>query len=162
MLRSVRRRTAPLDAAIRHLDRYQWIVFSSANGVHAFLRRLRASGLDWRALAPVRLACIGPKTAAALGHYHLDPDLIPARFQSEDLAEVKGHVQPGQRILLARADRGRELLREELARTFEVEQVAVYSQVDVIQPTSRVLDGLRRGEIDYITLTSSNIVKGVD
>jgi len=153
---------APVDAALGQLQSYQWIVFTSANGVHAFLRRLRARGLDLRALSHVQLACIGPKTAAALREYHLDPDLVPARFQSEDLAEaLQGHVQPGQRILLARADRGRELLREELAKTCEVEQVAVYSQVDAIEPTSRVLDSLRRGEIDFITLTSSNIAKAL-
>ena len=64
-------------------------------------------------------------------------------------------------MLLARADRGREILREQLASVAEVEQVAVYAQVDAIEPGSETLDALRRGEIDYVTLTSSNIARSL-
>jgi uroporphyrinogen III methyltransferase/synthase len=152
----------PVDRAITQLESYAWLVFTSANGVHAFLGRLRQQGRDLRALGPVRLAAIGPRTADALRQYHLEPDLVPARFQSEDLAAaLKDKVLPEEKVLLARADRGRELLREELARVCVVEQLAVYSQVDSIDPASRVLDNLRRGEIDYITLTSSNIARSL-
>jgi len=65
-------------------------------------------------------------------------------------------------VLLARADRGRELLRDELARVAAaVEQVAVYQQVDVATPDAVILDALRRGEIRYVTLPSSNIARAV-
>ena len=76
---------------------------------------------------------------------------------AEGLAAALKECAAGQRILLARADRGRELLREQLAAVALVEQVAVYSQIDVLQTES--LDGLSRGEIDYILLTSSNITR---
>jgi uroporphyrinogen III methyltransferase/synthase len=152
----------PVDRALAQLATYDWVVFTSANGVHAFLGRLLHTGRDLRALGRAQLAAIGPKTADALRHYHLTPDLVPARFQSEDLAaELKGRIRPGQRLLLARADRGRELLRHELASLADVEQVAVYSQVDAVDADSRVLDSLRRGEIDYVTLTSSNIARAL-
>src|SRR5262249_10520524 len=60
-----------------------------------------------------------------------------------------------------RADRGREVLREELSRVASVEQVAVYSQVDAVDAQSPVLDCLRRAEIDYLTLTSSNVARAL-
>jgi len=153
---------APVDQALRNLDRYAWVVFTSANGVHAFIDRLPTLGLDLRALGGVHIAAIGPKTAEALHSFHLEPDLVPSRFQSEDLAaELRQRIHPGQRVLLARADRGRELLREELAAVCEVEQIAVYSQVDAVELDEEILDHLRRGEIDYITLTSTNISRSL-
>jgi uroporphyrinogen III methyltransferase/synthase len=67
----------------------------------------------------------------------------------------------GQRVLLARADRGRELLREELAEVAAVDQVAVYSQVDAAETDPLVLERLRRGEVDYVTVTSSNVARSL-
>jgi uroporphyrinogen III methyltransferase/synthase len=152
---------APVDQALAHLSTYQWLVFTSANGVEALMGRLRQTGRDLRALAGVRLAVIGPGTADALRRYHLEPDLVPAVYDSEGLAAaLKDHVA-GQRVLLARADRGREVLREQLSSVAQVEQIAVYSQVDAIQPGSEALELVRRGDIDYITLTSSNIARSL-
>jgi uroporphyrinogen III methyltransferase/synthase len=148
-----------VDRAVAELGRYQWLVFTSANGVAALLGRLRQLGKDMRALGGVKLAAIGPATADALREYHLEPDLVPDEFCSESLASALKSVAAGQRVLLARADRGRELLREELATVAEVEQVAVYSQVDAQLTDDPIFDWLRRGEIDYVTLTSSNIAR---
>jgi uroporphyrinogen III methyltransferase/synthase len=110
----------------------------------------------------VKLAAIGPKTAEALREYRLRADLVPtSTFSSEGLAAaLRPHVT-GKRVLLARANRGRELLREELAKVATVEQVTVYDQVDMPEPDASVLDALRRGEIRYVTLPSSNIARGV-
>lgn len=152
----------PVDHALQRLQDYQWLVFTSANGVTALLERLLARGGDLRRLGGVKLAAIGPKTAETLSRYHLKADLVPAKFQSEDLAaRLLEQIRPGERVLLARADRGRELLREELSRHCRVEQVAVYSQVDAIRADDPVLDHVRRGEIDFITLTSSNIARAL-
>ncbi len=151
----------PVDRALDGLSAFQWLVFTSSNGVHAFLGRLRATGRDLRALGGVRLAAIGPGTADALRGYHLEPDVVPAEYRSEALAAALRERVAGQAVLLARADRGREVLREELARVARVEQVAVYSQVDAVDARSPVVDCLRRGEIDYVTLTSSNIARAL-
>lgn len=151
----------PVDRALANLSAYQWLVFTSANGVDALVRRLRQTGRDLRALGPLRLAVIGPASADALRRYHLEPDLVPSRYDSESLAAALREHVAGQRVLLARADRGREVLREQLANVAEVEQIAVYAQVDAIEPGSEALDALRRGEIDYVTLTSSNITRAL-
>jgi uroporphyrinogen III methyltransferase/synthase len=123
---------------------------------------LEHQGLDLRALGNLRLAAIGPKTAEALRAYHLQPDLVPARYQSEDLAAaLTTQIKPGQRVLLARADRGRDVLRERLAAICTVEQIAVYAQVDTLEPDEEVMNALRRGEIEFVTLTSSNIARSL-
>src|SRR5581483_8791838 len=106
-------------------------------------------------------AAIGPATADALRSYHLEPDLVPETYRSEELAAALREEVRSRRVLLARADRGRELLREELAAVAAVEQVAVYCQVDAVPADAEVFDHLRRGEIDYVTLTSSNIARAL-
>jgi uroporphyrinogen III methyltransferase/synthase len=154
----------PLDRALGELrdGGWDWLVFTSANGVHALLRRLDALGRDLRDLGRVKLAAIGPKTADALREYRLRADVVPdATFSSEGLVEaLRPHVA-GRRVLLARANRGRDLLREELAKVARVEQVTVYDQVDAVAPDAAVLDHIRRGEIKYVTLSSSNIARGL-
>jgi uroporphyrinogen III methyltransferase/synthase len=152
---------APVDRALAELSSYQWLVFTSVNGVHALLRRLRQTGRDLRALGCIRLAAIGSSTAEALRSYHLEPDLVPEEFRSESLAAALKEQARGQRVLLARADRGRELLREELAAVATVDQVAVYSQIDSLEAPPDILEQLRAGEMDYVTVTSSNIARAL-
>jgi uroporphyrinogen III methyltransferase/synthase len=152
---------SPVDQALAELPAYQWLVFTSVNGVDALIRRLRQSGRDLRALGPLRLAVIGPATADALRRYHLEPDLIPSVYDSESLASALKERAVGQRVLLVRADRGRDVLREQLTGVAEVELIAVYSQVDAVETGSEALEALRRGEMDFITLTSSNIARSL-
>ena len=78
----------PVDQAIERLPELDWLVFSSSNGVEYFLGRLLALGHDMRRLASVRLAAIGPGTAAALAEFHLKADLQPDTYRAESLAEV--------------------------------------------------------------------------
>jgi len=156
---------APLDRALKQLQNreWDWLVFTSANGVHALLRRLDFLGRDLRDLGSVKLAAIGPKTADALREYRLRADVVPPSvFSSEGLVAALAPQVIGKRVLLARANRGREFLREELAKVAaSVEQVTVYDQVDAVISDDVVLDALRRGEIRYVTLPSSNIARGV-
>lgn len=148
----------------RHLGRlteYDWLVFTSANGVRSLLGRLPQTGRDLRALAGVKLAAIGPSTADTLREFHLTADLVPADYRSEGLAAALVPHVAGQRVLLARADRGREVLRQELMKVATVDQVAVYRQVDAIHGDGPVHDAVRRGEIDFVTLTSANVARAV-
>ena len=120
----------PLDGAIDRLAKYDWLVFTSANGVRFFLARLTARGLDLRALGHLRLAAIGTATADALKAIHLNADLVPESYRSESLAAALLEHASGRRILLARADRGRTVLKDELQHLSEVDQVAVYHNAD--------------------------------
>ncbi len=152
---------APVDAALANLERYQWLVFTSSNGVHALIRRLLETGRDLRAFGALRLAAIGPGTAATLAEYHLLADFVPAVFNSEALAAGLKERAAGGRVLLARADRGRDVLRRELAAVAIIDQIAVYSQTDTLQADQDVLEALRGGEVRYVTLTSSNIARSL-
>jgi uroporphyrinogen III methyltransferase / synthase len=142
------------------LHRYRWIVFTSANGVDAFLERgLTAAGLDARALAGLRLAAIGPGTAAALAGHGLHPDLLPERFVAESLLEAfPPPAADGERVLLARAEQARDVLPTGLAeRGYEVEVLAVYRTVTAT-PDATSLERVRRGDVDALTFTSSSTV----
>jgi len=148
-----------VDRTIADLSAFDWLVFTSANGVHAFIKRLRRCGHDVRALGHIRLAVIGPATAETLRGYHLEPDLVPAVYRSEALADDLREQVRGKRVLLARADRGRDLLPEELSRCSEVTEIAVYAQTEAVDHSHSSWARLRTGEVDFVTLTSSNIAR---
>ena len=138
---------------------YDWLVFTSANGVRFFVRRLEERGRDLRALGRLKLAAIGPKTAEALAGFHLRADLVPDSYRSEALAEGPGPRAGGRKILLARADRGRTLLKDELERLADVDQVAVYHNADEESLPDLVVERILDGTVDWITLTSSAITE---
>ena len=152
---------APLDRALARIGEFDWLVFTSGNGVRAFLDRLAARGQDLRALGHLRLAAIGPATAEALARYHLKADLVPESFRSEALAEALRDQVAGRRVLLARADRGRTILKDELENHAQVEQVAVYRNADAEALPPGVVERIVEGSVDWITVTSSAIVEGL-
>jgi len=151
-----------VDSAIKTLPTYDWLVFSSANGVHFFLDRILQSGGDLRLLGGCRLAAIGPATAEALGNYHLRADLLPEEYRAEALAAELSTEARGQRVLLLRASRGREVLGEMLtAAGAHVEQVVVYQSSDIATPEPEVAAALAAGRIDWVTVTSSAIARSL-
>jgi len=153
---------SPVDAAIESLASYDWLVFSSANGVRFFLNRLLATGHDLRQLATCRLAAIGPATADALKDYHLKADLQPAEYRAEALAEQLAPEAAGKRFLLLRANRGREVLAEMLrSAQAKVEQVVAYQSKDIGQADPEIAAAFSEGKIDWITVTSSAIARSL-
>lgn len=151
-----------VDRSQDQLDRFDWIVFSSANGVRYYLDRLFERGRDLRSLGSVRVAAIGPGTAKHLEAYRVRPDLLPPSFRAEALAETLAPVAREQRFLLVRASRGREVLAEQLrAAGAEVTQAVAYRSLDVQRPEGRIAEQLEGGQIDYITVTSSAIAQSV-
>src|SRR5262249_12608 len=105
-----------VDAPLERLREYDWLVFTSVNGVRAFFGRLRATGRDLRALGDIKLAAIGPGTAEALREFHLEADLVPAEYRSESLAAALAERAAGKKILLARHAPGPDGFRERLSR----------------------------------------------
>jgi uroporphyrinogen III methyltransferase/synthase len=152
----------PLDAALARLDSYDWLVFSSANGVRAFLDRLLAHR-DLRALGHVKLAAIGPASAEELARYRLRADVVPDEYRAESLAaSLLDEAARGRRFLLARASRGREVLADQIAaHGGHVEQVVVYTSRDVAAADDEIAGQLRAGKIDWITVTSSAIARSL-
>lgn len=159
-------RPLPADVAIpfseNELRRFDWIVFSSRNGVRCFFDALAGRGLDVRAVGQARLAAIGPGTAEELARYHLRADLIPNTYQAENLAEALAHQAAGQRFLLVRASRGRDVLAQMLtAAGGQVTQQVVYESRDVPAADPEIVAQLRAGRIHWTTVTSSAIARGL-
>lgn len=152
----------PLDEAISSLDSYQWLVFTSGNGVRFFMERLFHLGGDARRLRGLQIAVIGPGTAAALGQFGLRADLVPAQFCAERLAEELNRLPTRGKILLVRANRGRPVLYDELRRGgWDVNQVAAYESRDVTTISPEVERLLKDGRIHWITATSPSIAGAV-
>jgi len=142
---------------------YQWIIFTSVNGVAAFWQRLEAVGKNSSALAGIRVGAIGPATAHALEKRGVGAQFIPDEYVAEAIAEGIGDVR-GQRILLPRADIAREALADGLRkRGAVVDEIAVYhtTLADAQDPATRSIRVmLQRGQIDAITFTSASTVRG--
>jgi uroporphyrinogen III methyltransferase/synthase len=151
---------APLDAALARLDSYDWVVFTSANGVRFFLARLDASPNDLRRLR-ARLCAIGPATRAALASLHLKVDLMPESFVAESLVESFSRLDiRGKRVLLARAAEARELIPESL-RSLGATVDVVPAYRNIVPPgaaarAAEIFTGTAKPH--WITFTSSSTV----
>lgn len=151
-----------VDEAIRRLPDYDWLVFSSVNGVRFFMNRLLETGHDVRRLGDIKLAAIGERTTASLAEYQLRADLQPEEYRAEALAESLAKDASGRKFLLARASRGREVLAEELTSAGgEVEQIVVYNSRDVKQVDAAILQRMKQGGFDWTTVTSSAIARSL-
>lgn len=150
-----------LDEAIRHLSRYQWIVFTSENGVRFFFERLSEKGLDSRALGSLKIACIGPSTAKALGPHGLKADCVPPKYKAEDLVEsMKPLVQKGDQILIPRAKAAREILPDGLRSLgCHVDVAEAYRTVPDEENRDQLKNLLLHHEVDWMTFTSSSTVR---
>jgi uroporphyrinogen III methyltransferase/synthase len=151
---------SPLEFSVPDLGRYAWLVFTSGNGVrHFFDRALVAKGLDARALAGLRVAAIGPGTAAELAAHGVRPDLLPERFVAESLLEAfPPPGERGERVLLARAETARDVLPDGLAAAgYGVDVLPVY-RTETATPSPDALERVRAGAVDALTFTSSSTV----
>ena len=152
-----------LDKAIGELDAYNWLIFTSANGVNYFFDRLLAAGRDSRGLGRAKVCAIGSATAKALKGYGIIADVVPAEFRAEGiLAALEGKVGPGDKVLLPRAAEARNVLPEELGRKgIDVTVVPAYETVAGEADGAEIRRQLSQGEIDVITFTSSSTVKNL-
>ena len=146
-----------LDQALSLLGKYQWVVFTSVNGVAAFWERMTARGSEAGVWAGIKVAAIGPATARALEQRNVRAQFTPDEYVAEAILPGMGDVD-GLWVLLPRADIAREALARELAaRGAFVHAVPVYRTVPA-SPDSRGLAELRRG-VDAVTFTSSSTVR---
>jgi uroporphyrinogen III methyltransferase/synthase len=152
-----------LDEAIARLADYQWLIFTSANGVERFFDRLLAAGRDARALGYAKLAAIGTATAEKLKQYGLMADVIPQEFRAEGIIEaLKGKLPPHAKILLPRAQEAREILPEKLRELGAAVDVApAYQTVCGDVDGEALREQLAGGVIDLVTFTSSSTVRNL-
>ncbi len=151
---------APLDAAVAGLAAYDWLIFTSVNGVDHFFARLHASGRDARALGGRKVAAIGVATAGRLRSQGIIADVVPAEFRAEGVvAALAGRVTPGMKVLIPRAAVARDLLPDKLREAgAEVDVIAAYRTVSGESDGHSLAEALAAGAIDLVTFTSSSTV----
>ncbi len=163
------RTTQPLEKAIQGLvdGRYQWIIFNSANCVHAVTTRLASFGLDARAFSGVRVAAVGIETIEALKAWGIQPDLIPwGEQRSESLAnEFPAYddlLDPINRVFLTRAEVAVDSLAEALCDLgWEVDAVMTHRTVRAAPPDSFVRESIKAGAYDAVIFTSVTSVRNM-
>ncbi|MCK4602766.1 MAG: uroporphyrinogen-III synthase, partial [Phycisphaerae bacterium] len=151
-----------VDATLQRLGEFDWLVFTSPNGVAAFFDRLDALNLDARALAGVKIAVVGPATAKAMAEKCIKADLLPDTFTTEVLGEaLKSQCDlTGKKLLLARADIAAPGLADALrAAGAVVEEIATYRTICPDALPKDAITALKNNEVDWITFTSSSTVE---
>ncbi len=156
---------APLESAARALSSYDWVLFTSANGVRALFAALDAVGLDARAFGRAKVLAIGPATAGALSARGIRADLVPREFRGEAAAEAliaAGGVR-GRRFLLPRAEVARDVLPDTLrAAGAHLDVVTAYRNVAPDDAKRARLEALVRDRaLDYVTFTAPSTVREV-
>ena len=166
----------PLDNALRKLfstdsvNYFDWLIFTSANGVNISIERLRHLGYAPFAISNVRIAAIGPATATSLAQHGIVADLVPDEYIAEGIAAAmiqdaanRGESLAGKRILLPRAAEARKVLLTELQQAgATVDEVAAYRTLPAAnndEQGQNVLSMLQNHQIDIVTFTSSSTVR---
>jgi uroporphyrinogen III methyltransferase/synthase len=149
-----------LDAAIKKLEDYDWLIFTSANGFAFFFERLFAKKKDIRDLKGVKICCIGPATAQQVESKGIKVDLVPAKFISEGILKSFSAINlKGKKILIARAAKARDVLPEGLKKLgAKVDIVTAYVTVSSGKKKNDLETLFKENQVDIITFTSSSTV----
>lgn len=153
-----------VDDAIKHAAHYDWIIFTSANGVRFTRARLDAMERDVRVFGTADIAAIGDATADAIRkELALHVNLCPDDFVAEALVHaLQGHGQiAGHKFLLLRADIARPILRDQLKAlgALEVRDVAIYETKTADKLPDELVSAIDAGDVNWVTFTSSSTVK---
>lgn len=142
---------------------FDWVIFTSANGVDIFWEHLRASGGDSRYFGGCRLAAIGPATAGALAGRGLTADIVPDEYIAEGIiVALGGEDLGGQRVLIPRAEAARRELIDGLAGLgARVSELTLYRAARPQRPARDLVERVHRGEVDVATFASSSTVRNL-
>ncbi|HEY3737565.1 MAG TPA: uroporphyrinogen-III synthase [Jatrophihabitans sp.] len=158
-----------MERAIKGLvtGRYEWIIFTSVNAVRAVREKFEEFGLDARAFAGVKIACVGEQTADAVRAFGINPELVPSGDQSSegllaDFAPYDDVLDPIDRVLLPRADIATETLAAGLRELgWEIDDVTAYRTVRAAPPAAEIRDSIKSGGFQAVCFTSSSTVRNL-
>lgn len=151
----------PLRIALESIRDYQWLVFTSANGVDIFFRQLNRFKKDIRLLSGLKLAAVGPATAESLREKGLYADFVPEKYTTRDLLEgLLKLVNHKDKVLLLRSEiAGTELSDGLRENGISFDDVAVYKTEENTVEKSELINLINGNKIDYVTFTSPSTVK---
>ena len=152
----------PLDSALKNLDRYEWLILTSVNGVEAMWERLAKLRLNKKSLRHLKISAIGPATKKAIEERGVKVHVVPKEYVAESVVKSLRKRVKGKRILLVRAKVARDVIPRELKKAGA--QVDVFEAYETVVPKSsrtRLRTALRRAKTrpDVITFTSSSTVR---
>src|SRR4051794_4865041 len=158
-----------MERAIKGLvtGRYEWIVFTSTNAVRAVREKFEEFGLDARAFAGVKIACVGEATGDAVRAFGITPELLPSGEQSSegllgDFPPYDEVLDPIDRVLLPRADIATETLAAGLRHLgWEIDDVTAYRTVRAAPPAAEIRDAIKSGGFQAVCFTSSSTVRNL-
>jgi uroporphyrinogen-III synthase len=151
-----------MEAVIHNLSDFQWLIFTSANGIRFFMRKYEVLQQTNKLPPFMKIAVVGKKTEQMLKKYELKADVIPDEFVAEGLIKaLKGQVRKGDHVLLARGNLGRkELVHQLLKMGAFVEDMPVYKTISHPEAKDKLVEVLTSNHpVDYITFTSSSTVQ---
>ncbi|MEW6713831.1 MAG: uroporphyrinogen-III C-methyltransferase [Nitrospirota bacterium] len=150
-----------LDAAIDKIESYNWLIFTSANGVKFFFKRFFEKERDIRDLKGIKICSIGEKTASLIKSFGIKVDLVPEQFNAEGLVKsfasgLSGNGLKGLRFLLPRAEEAREIFPEKVRELGgEIDVATAYRAVKPEVHGKRLRRFLKEGKISIATFTSA-------
>lgn len=150
-----------LDKAIQEIETFDWIIFTSVNGVQHFAERLRVAKKDSRALYNAKIAAIGPVTRKEVEKLGIIPDFVPETYVAEAVAEgLCQFAITGKNILIPRALESREVLPQVLEKAGANVTIApTYKTVKAMANKEELLEALEANEVDCISFASSSTVR---
>lgn len=159
LIRTERMRLPELDVALKEIDKYNWIVFTSANGVECFFEEMQELRKDIRDLSHIRFAVIGDGTRKALEAHSIFCDFIPTAYSSKDMAEAMiPHIEKDENVLLLRAEEANRVLPDALEEA-GISHTCISLYHTVVD--TRKAEELNRliKMVDYVTFASSSAVR---
>lgn len=149
-----------LDRAIEGIEGYNWLIFTSVNGVRFFMERLKLLGKDVRDLKGIKICAIGPKTAEKVESFNIKADLMPEEYKAEGVVEALGEREiKGKRFLLPRALEAREVLPQKIRKLGgRIDIVTAYKTIRPKGKAEEIRGLLKEKAIDLVTFTSSGTV----
>ena len=152
----------PLDGALKEITTFDWIIFSSANGVRNVDDRMKEIGLSLSEISEnIKIAAVGRKTASLLEEMYVKVSFVPPSFVADSLVEYFPQNQKGLKLFIPRVQTGgRSILSHSFKlKGAEVTEVAAYESSCPKDIPQKTIDALNSGQIDIIAFTSSKTVK---
>ncbi len=149
-----------LAEAFKHINDYQWIIFTSVNAVEIFFDEMKLNNIDIRDLYRIKICAIGPATRKKLEDWGLKVEVMPDEYRAEGVLEaLNGIITEEERVLMPRARGARDVLPETLRKWgLQVDEIKIYSAALVAGENADIPDNIIQGKVDYLTFTSSSTV----
>jgi uroporphyrinogen III methyltransferase/synthase len=152
-----------VQTVLESLEGFDWIIFTSVNGVRATFAALSKMGKDARSFAPSNVACIGSETNACLERFGIKADFVPTIYTSREMAKqlAESTSLEKKKIALLRSAAAPKALADALTKSGAiVEDVGVYTVAAANEKPTEIIGKIKSGEIDWLTFTSPSTVKG--